>query len=326
MDNPIQSSPNKSEQEKDLIDLPGVIADNIRNPHKYMPIKKQLLIAAAILFAFYGTSWLVITLSQKNPQFHDFLSKFGIPVGLMLLSSVMILWGLINISTKVDNWFTNFLQSIGLSNGFITRWKRGLFVSGVWFFGLGGGAYKSRFYGYILTFLGLFLLIIFSSSIFLSPSTNTQTSNQVQQQVQQPVTKVPEEIKDLPIYPEAIFEKKQDMPTCIQAAEEIKKDYPDHFDFILNSRKDQRGCDATAYTFTTYDDVEKIVNWYSDDESKSGWKLTGGAGQGGVERFGQFSNGIKHYFLYIGIDRTTDKEFKYFDIRIPKESTVDTSN
>jgi hypothetical protein len=115
-----------------------------------------------------------------------------------------------------------------------------------------------------------------------SYSSNSQ-SNQTQQE------NVPQELSKLPIYPGSKLIKQEKMPDCstIDESEREKSMW-------------ERYCDATEYISTSDEKTESVIDWYENDRSGSGWKIGGGAGEKGIERFGSLWNGEKTYWIYIG--------------------------
>lgn len=82
----------------------------------------------------------------------------------------------------------------------------------------------------------------------------------------------------IPLYPGATFIKKEFVPDC---------------------PGEPAVCNVESYTWKSNATLAEVIDWYAQDKVKSGWKLTGGAGTEGVNRFGQFSNGTITYWLTI---------------------------
>ncbi len=108
---------------------------------------------------------------------------------------------------------------------------------------------------------------------------------------------------DLPIYPGAEIEKTVKTPNCTNFSEND-----------AGLAKSYQKCDSIQYNYSSSEDFESVVDWYETDKSKSGWKLTGGAGDGGGERYGHLSNGKLSYWILISNDGDTGASF---EIRIP---------
>lgn len=104
---------------------------------------------------------------------------------------------------------------------------------------------------------------------------------------------------DFPIYPYAKISKVENTPDCLS----ISPQDQDRAKLFLS-------CDSVQYTYTPSNPFEQVVSWYENDESKSGWKLSGGGGAVGIERYGNLSNDAKDYWITI----TTNS----FQIRVPK--------
>lgn len=110
-------------------------------------------------------------------------------------------------------------------------------------------------------------------------------------------------INGVPIYPGSKLSDFHNMPACSSFSEVDMKRAKSFFK-----------CDTTQYTYITSDNIEKVVAWYTNDESKSGWTLGGGGGVEGTERYGVLLNGETRYWTNIttnGVDTTT------IEIRFP---------
>lgn len=93
---------------------------------------------------------------------------------------------------------------------------------------------------------------------------------------------------NIPIYPKAKLQTKDTNTPCSRVPTE-------QYDYIWGAF----GCDSTSYVYTSADEFDSVVKWYSDDASQSGWKLEGGAGASGVDRFGDLVKGDTHQHIVI---------------------------
>lgn len=157
----------------------------------------------------------------------------------------------------------------------------------------------------------ILLLIILSTSalgVFLksfSPSKSEDIKTTEIVSTNPLLSNKPSELSETPIYPGAVFlsqEKLNPHPRC-----------------LIDSIESACRYGTNSYRFRSDSSFEDIIKWYETDESNSGWKLSGGGGDAGNSRFGDLSDGRKSYSLSIGIDRTTDTEFRTITIDIPRE-------
>lgn len=112
---------------------------------------------------------------------------------------------------------------------------------------------------------------------------------------------------DYPVYPKSVFVEKIVNPACSTITDKIEQDMARGF----------YKCDSIQYVYQSTDELAKVVKWYTDGSSGSGWKLSGGGGAEGIERYGKFSNGIKSYWLYVGLGQPDSDSKTKFEIRIP---------
>lgn len=74
------------------------------------------------------------------------------------------------------------------------------------------------------------------------------------------------ETNNFPVYPQAIFAKKEKQPICEGEVSGFSV------------------CNTATYTWQTKDDFDQVSSFYREDKSNSGWKCSGGAGSYGGSR------------------------------------------
>ncbi len=146
----------------------------------------------------------------------------------------------------------------------------------------------------VLGSIGILALILFLIVWYSRPievSTNTSSEEPDITITQTPSIEISKrvDIKEIPVYPNSKYEGEQKLELC--------KEEPYNL----------RVCDSYEYSWTTKDSFEKVVGWFEDDKSGSGWKLTGGAGSD-KERFGSLiKNGNWNNNLGLKINGTKIK-------------------
>ncbi len=58
-------------------------------------------------------------------------------------------------------------------------------------------------------------------------------------------------------------------------------------------------CNVNSYTWKSGGTFRDVMAWYEQDQGKTGWNLSGGAGADDVNRYGKYSNGVDDYWLTI---------------------------
>lgn len=110
------------------------------------------------------------------------------------------------------------------------------------------------------------------------------------------------ELKNAPLYPSIQFLSEEKLGECKEEPYNI------------------RMCESTVFNFKSTDPFDKILKWYEDDFSESGWKLSGGAGTDG-ERIGSLINN-KYSENNLGIKITRGKNETLINIYVPNTSRV----
>lgn len=106
------------------------------------------------------------------------------------------------------------------------------------------------------------------------------------------------ELPGVPLYPNSKFVEIKMLSNCDVAIQEMMDK---GYGYNKEAAERQVGghCDGTEYSFTYNGNMDDVIIWYEKDVSQSGYKLSGGAGAEGVNRFGQLSNGSLRYELSI---------------------------
>lgn len=99
---------------------------------------------------------------------------------------------------------------------------------------------------------------------------------------------------NLPVYPGASFWEKKYISGC--------------------SEQERSVCWVDAYTWrVSGEGVNKVIDWYTDEQSRNGWKLYGDGGSEGTNRYGYIGKGDEHYWLTISkadLEGTVEIEFR----------------
>lgn len=178
------------------------------SPTQARKMRRKNKIVAALLFLsilliLFGGPWLLFEIESRNKILG--FRVWGIT--FLLLAPGLLLVALINLNTRFDNWFNNFLVRRGVSKNAILFGRRGIpsvFFTAPGRFGFGGGPYKSKLYGLVMLISGFFLIFM-GTSVFLDPSMlvkneTARTKDQYQQQVEKPGSQTSNVAENTKIY------------------------------------------------------------------------------------------------------------------------------
>lgn len=178
--------------------------------------------------------------------------------------------------------------------------------------------------GFIPLILGvIILLIIVAGGAYYLWSKNTNLTSKPQ--VQQPATysitptsnpitsqkppiaqsSITNELNGFPVYPSAIFTKKQIQPPCVEGL----------YSGFSN-------CGSTTYFWDSKDDYDQISSWYREDKSGYGWKCSGGAGSYDGPRSSSSTTSCKKDSLNYGLFLSADASKTEITLQIPYKNNI----
>lgn len=159
---------------------------------------------------------------------------------------------------------------------------------------------KSRLLLYLVGGLTLLTIIATASFKIVVPQllqSKTSIPDLQDQAVSQSSGKQTEnDLGNAPIYPNSSLVSIHRLPDCNSAIQEaVNKGYDKEAAKILVGG----WCDGSEYLFKVDAPFEKVISWYENDTLKTGFKLVGGAGTEGINRYGQLTNGKQTYLMSI---------------------------